>query len=217
MKAVNHLTEQDFKRIEVGVKQAENKISGEIVPVLLQRSYHYPSSKYKCALLASFLSFTVLIVGDRFISDFNIYDPIYYFTWVFAFSTLGFLVPVWWPTIAVALATDKEKDYVIINKAETLFLEHEVFNTRQRSGIMLFVSFDEKKAMVLADTGINQKVEQTEWDSLIENLVGKIKSGNTVGGLEAAIDQCSQILISNGFKKEDDDTNELSDQLITGR
>ena len=37
------------------------------------------------------------------------------------------------------------------------FLEEEVFNTKQRTGMLLFMSFFEREAVVLGDVGINKK------------------------------------------------------------
>jgi len=217
MKTPANLTQQDFDKIKAAVQKAEAKVSGEIVPVLVTRSHQYGSSKYKYALLLAFISFLLIIAGDRFITNFDIYDPLYYFSIVFGFAIVGFLIPVIIPSLATALATVKEKQHAASQKAETIFLEHEVFNTRQRTGILIFVSFEEHQVIVMADSGINQKVEQESWDELVNGLAQSIKNKQIVAGLESAIRQSAKILLEHGFEKGADDKNELSDNLITDK
>lgn len=211
------LTKEEKQHIELAVKKAESQVSGEIVPVLLNRSHHYPSSKYKLALIASVVMFLLLIIADRTIDNINIYDPIYYFTLVYGAAIIGFLVPVVFPRLSAALATEKEKSHAVEQQAETIFLENEVFNTKYRTGIMLFISIDERRALVMADTGINQKVEQTTWDDLISTLINSIKRKELASGITNAINSATQILLDNGFNIGEDDTNELSDNIITER
>ncbi len=211
------LTKQEKQLIESAVKEAESKISGEIVPVLLQSSHNYPSTKYKIALIASVVMFILVISADRWLPGFNIYDPLYYFSLVYGAAILGFLIPILFPYIAVSFATEKEKRYAVEQKAETLFLEHEIFNTKARTGIMILVSLAEKRALIMADTGINQKVEQSIWDDLVNDLVHSIKRNEMCNGIIDAVKSASKILLDNGFIADVDDSNELSDQIITGK
>ena len=56
-------------------------------------------------------------------------------------------------------------------------------------------------------------VEQQEWDNIVADLVRNIRAGNLVAGLEGGIKRCGEILLEKGFKKSDDDINELRDDL----
>ena len=48
---------------------------------------------------------------------------------------------------------------------------------------------------------------------IVADLVAQIREGNVIEGLEAGIKQCGDLLLEKGFKKTNDDTNELSDDL----
>jgi putative membrane protein len=65
----------------------------------------------------------------------------------------------------------------------------------------------------MADKGINKVVEQKQWDEIVGGLVGNIRAGKIVDGLEGAIKQCGELLLEKGFVKSADDTNELGDDL----
>lgn len=107
-------------------------------------------------------------------------------------------------------------DHATRQRAENAFLEEEVFNTRHRTGILIFISFFEHEVIVLADRGISKVVEQKVWDKLVNDLTDHIRKGKVIEGLEATIKRCGEILLEHGFKKTSDDINELRDDLRIG-
>ena len=98
-------------------------------------------------------------------------------------------------------------------RAENAFLEEEVFNTRHRTGIMIFISFFEHEVIVMADSGISKVVDQKEWDKIVGILTENIRKNKIVEGLEAALKRCGEILLEKGFVVESDNKNELRDDL----
>ena len=53
MSLKNRFTPQDLDRIKAAVKQAEEKISGEIVPVFVERSGFYTIANYRGGMVAA--------------------------------------------------------------------------------------------------------------------------------------------------------------------
>lgn len=104
-------------------------------------------------------------------------------------------------------------DHATRQRAENAFLEQEVFNTRHRTGIMIFISFFEHEVIIMGDQGISKVVEQKVWDKLVQDLTTQLRKGKTVEGLEATIKRCGEILLEKGFKKTADDVNELRDDV----
>ena len=104
-------------------------------------------------------------------------------------------------------------DHTTRQRAENAFLEEEVFNTMQRTGIMIFISFFEHEVIVMADRGINKVVEQKQWDKIVADIVTQIRAGNIIEGLEAGIKRCGELLLEKGFHKSANDENELHDDL----
>ena len=56
------ITEQDRTQIEEAVKEAEGKTSGEIVPLVVQRSGNYDSLKPRATLMGAMLGAIVSLV-----------------------------------------------------------------------------------------------------------------------------------------------------------
>ena len=217
MKIKERFSDQDLQRIKTAVKDAENSISGEIVPVIVERSGQYMTANYKAGILGGSLAFILMIVLDRYIiSDYSntlFYDPVFIFFVVVLGGLVGGLLPNFVEALKRQLVGQVQLDQVTRQRAETAFLEEEVFNTKYRTGIMIFISFFEHEVIVMADRGISKVVEQKQWDKIVADLVGQIRAGKIVEGLEAGIKRCGEILLEKGFHKADDDVNELSDDL----
>lgn len=217
MKLRQQFTDNDLQRIKSAVKEAEDKISGEIVPVIVERSGHYTAANYKGSILMAALTFVFVIVLDRYViadaSQTLFYDPMFIFIVVTLGGFAGGLLPVLSNAIKRALISQQDMDRITRQRAENAFLEEEVFNTRFRTGIMIFISFFEHEVIVMADKGITKVVEQKEWDKIVRDLIGGIRAGQITEGIEGAIKRCGEILLEKGFYKTDDDVNELDDDL----
>lgn len=217
MKLRKKFSEEDLQRIKTAVREAEAKISGEIVPVIVERSGLYHIANYKGSLIFGALFFAAMIVLDRYIienaSSTLYYDPLFIFTIVVIGAALGAVLPNMIPALKRWLVSRAYLDENCRTTAENAFLEEEIFNTRHRTGIMIFISFFEHEVIVMADRGISKVVEQQEWDSIVAGLLSAIRSGKVVDGIEAAIRRCGDLLFEKGFLKRDDDINELRDDL----
>jgi putative membrane protein len=211
------LKESDLERIKKAVKNAEEKISGEIVPVIVDRSGDYTIALYKGSLIGASLTFITVVVLDRFVIKDAVntlfYDPVFIFLVVILGGVLGAILPYFSDSVKRMLVARRYQDLVTRQTAENAFLEEEVFNTRQRTGIMIFVSFFEHEVIVMADKGISKIVDQKQWDNIVQNIIAEIKNGKIVEGLEKGITQCGEILLEKGFQKRIDDINELRDDL----
>ena len=213
MSLKNRFTSQDLDRIKAAVKQAEEKISGEIVPVFVERSGYYAIANYRGAMVAATLAFVTIIIIDRYVTELSVVDPLLIFLVVFLAGLLGALATHTIDLLKRSMLSRIHMDQGTRKRAENAFLEEEVFNTRHRTGIMIFVSFFEHEIMVIADRGISKVVEQKEWDRMVQKIIEKIRMGKVTDGIEAAILRCGEILLEKGFVKTPDDINELRDDL----
>lgn len=206
-------SDADLQRIRTSVRNAEAGISGEIVPVMVSKSGYYTIANYKGCILGSGGTFVLLILADRFIPVLEGIDILFIFFIVVLVGVLGAILPNFSNNARRLLITQKHMDNATKQRAENAFLEQEVFNTRHRTGIMIFISFFENEVLVMADRGISKVVDQKAWDKIVRNLTEKIRKGKVVDGLDEAIHNCGKILLDHGFIKTPDDVNELGDDL----
>ncbi|HTF22236.1 MAG TPA: TPM domain-containing protein [Chryseolinea sp.] len=217
MKIREMFSAPDLQRIKDAVAKAEGNISGEIVPVMVERSGRYVSAHYMSAILGASFAFVAMIVFDRYVfsnaSNALFYDPVFIFFVVTAAGFIGGVIPRFSDPLKRLLTGKTHLGVAAQQRAENAFLEEQVFNTRQRTGIMIFISFFEHKVIVMADKGISSVVDKSRWDEIVADLIGHIRQEKVVEGLEKAIARCGSILLEKGFKKSEDDTNELRDDL----
>ena len=213
MSIKSRFSEKDLERIKAAVKEAETKISGEIVPVFVEKSGHYIIANYRGAMILASFSFALIVILDRYVPSLAIYDPLYIFFLVVVGGALGAFLTHYVSPIKFWLLSQFHLDQSTRKRAETAFLEEEVFNTRHRTGIMIFVSFFEHEVMVMADRGISKVVGQKEWDAIVVNIITHIRLGKVTDGIVSAIERCAEVLLENGFVKTKDDVNELRDDL----
>lgn len=206
-------TDAELERIKAAVRQAEATISGEIVPVMVSKSGYYTIANYKGSLWIAFMVFTFIVIFDRFVPSLAVYDPLLIFLLVLLAGVVGGVAPNFSDDLRRMLVTQRHMDHATRQRAENAFLEQEVFNTRHRTGIMIFISFFEHEVIIMGDQGISKVVEQKVWDKLVQDLTAQIRKGKTVEGLEVAIKRCGEILLEKGFKKTADDVNELRDDV----
>ena len=217
MNLKQRVTENDLHRIKTAVKEAEQKISGEIVPVIVEKSGYYSIANYKGSLIGASLAFILMIMLDRYVihdaGTTLYYDPVFIFFIVILGGVVGSVVPNFLPPLMRMLVGQRHFDNATRQRAENAFLEEEVFNTRHRTGIMIFISFFEREVIVMADRGISKVVDQKQWDKIVADLINNIRMGKIVEGLEASIKRCGEILLEKGFVITSDDVNELRDDL----
>jgi putative membrane protein len=213
MSIQSRFSQQDLERIKAAVRTAEDKISGEIVPVFVERSGTYSIAVYRGFLLLAGLAFLAIIVFDRYIPALAVYDPLLIFLSITLAGFIGAGATTFIEPLKRLLMSQSHMDRVTRQRAENAFLEEEVFNTRHRTGIMLFISFFEHEVIVMADRGISKVVEQKEWDKMVRAITENVRLGKVTEGIEAAILRCGEILLEKGFLKTVDDVNELRDDL----
>jgi putative membrane protein len=213
MSIQSRFSQQDLERIKAAVRTAEDKISGEIVPVFVEKSGHYSLAIYRGFLAMAGLCFLAIIIFDRYIPSLAIYDPLLIFLTVTMVGLFGSLAANYIDPFKRFLISQRLLDQATRKRAENAFLEEEVFNTRHRTGIMIFVSFFEREVIVMADRGISKVVEQKEWDKMVRGITENIRMGKVADGIEAAILRSGEILLEKGFLKTTDDVNELRDDL----
>lgn len=217
MDASQHFfTDSDLEAVRIAVAEAEARTSGEIVPYVVDSSDSYPGALWKGIALGAFAG-PLVAEGIYFLGDFwGGLLPLWIALPAAAGGAVGFLLTNFIPTVKRWMAGDDMLDLRTRQRAEMAFVEQEVFRTRERTGILLLVSLFEHRVVVLGDSGINQKVEQGQWDGIVQTVVGGIRAGRPGEALATAIRQCGELLERHGISRQADDRNELPDDLRRG-
>ena len=201
------ITEADKSLISEAVKKAEAKTSGEILPVIVEKSDFYPAAHFRIALVMGIL-FSVV-----FYYNYDFEDPIFLLWIQFPGMIIGYAL-AFIPFFKRLLTTRAEMDEEVHQRAVGIYFENKVSMTRDRTGVMIFVSLLERRVEVLADCGINAKVGKNYWNEIVDALVSNIAQNKIIEGMVSAIGSCGQKLTA-AFPIKSDDSNEILDELIT--
>lgn len=84
--------------------------------------------------------------------------------------------------------------------------------TRDKTGILIFLVLSERRFHILADTGINEKVDENTWHEIKDKMQEEFRRGHFSDGIILGISEVGNIL-SSYFPIKEDDTNELPDTV----
>ena len=96
-------------------------------------------------------------------------------------------------------------------RAEEQFLAKNLHATRERTGVLIYVSFAERMAELIADEGIDAQVHRDTWDQALGELTAGLRRGAAAEGFVAAIRRCGGVLAEKFPPRSGDNPNELSD------
>jgi putative membrane protein len=97
--------------------------------------------------------------------------------------------------------------------AQAQFMAHGVHLTEKRTGILIYVALAHRRVEVVADAGINSKVEQAAWDELAQEVAAAARQDALASGLIAAVKRAGDLL-SQHCPPSPMDTNELPDRVV---
>ncbi len=97
--------------------------------------------------------------------------------------------------------------------AEEEFYRLNMNNTRDKTGILLFIVLGERKFYILADEGINEKVPPDTWGRIRSLIEDEFRNGRFAQGIIKGIEEIGKVL-TNYFPIKPDDTNELPNKVV---
>jgi putative membrane protein len=206
-------SESDLARIKMAVENAEGKTSGEVVPYVVEMSDAYEVAEWRAGMLCSVLALGIFAAVRRWTEVWLPLDFVEMAVTAMLASAAGVLLTHFVPSLQRLFAGTHLMEIRIQQRAAQAFIAEEVFATRDRSGILIFLSLLERRVLVLGDSGINAKVNQSDWDGVVNTIVSGIKRGTPADGLIAAIEECGRLLERHGVARRSDDKDELSDDL----
>ncbi len=208
-----NFTDTEKNKITEVVKELESKTSGEIVPYFVKQCDNYYGVMFAPAFFVTILyvlAVNVLSLLWLLPVKFAIlpYSLVY-----LALMIISFAAPFFSAKLRILIVPEKREIIMVQKRAMEAFLTEEVFKTKDRTGILIFISELEKNVTIIADKGINQKVKQEQWQSIVNKLTIGIKKKDTANALVSAIGECRELLLNAGFVKKEDDTDELSNDI----
>jgi len=209
-------SEADQERIRDRVREIEKTTSGELVPMIVSASSHYPGAG---ALGAMVFGFAVAFLADvalGFARLWRGFQPLDIWLFPAVFGVVFFAVLAlerFFPSLKRPFIHDADSGAEVGEAAFAAFYRHGLAHTRNRTGILIFISIFERKVHVIADEGIHAKVGDDSWKRAVELVVGGFKSGRPTEAVCDAIAYCGKLLAEH-FPRKRGDTDELDNLIV---
>ena len=98
-------------------------------------------------------------------------------------------------------------------RAVDLFSQLRVWDTESNSGVLIYVQLVDRTIEIVADRGINAKVDQASWDGICRRMEAAFRQRRFEQGALAAIDEVTALLTRH-FPPAGINPNELPDKPV---
>ncbi len=205
-----YLSDDDVKKISEAVRTAEEKTAGEILPVIVRRSSaigHVP------------LSLTLILLFVLLFVEFPWKDILFVSPWIYLWPVLAAVIYLASHFLSRSkiiqriLVPNHDEAAQAFQRAQLEFYLNRVGDTKQSTGILVFVSVMERRAVILADKGISEKIKPETWQILVDKLTLRMRQGEWAAGFQDCIHECGDIL-STHFPMRGVARNELRNDLV---
>ena len=211
--AESFFTAEEREAVMAAVRAAEGETSGEIVVYIAPASHHHP---HAATIGGFFLSLPLALLVMPWLGDFfwlgrqNV--------WIFLACLTLFYLPLRFlvastPVVKRLFLFTEQVEEEVGEAALSAFYGHKLNATRERNGVLLFISVFEQRVFILADKGVNDKVEADRWRGMVDSLTTAIRHGNHGPAVCRTVADIGAVLREH-FPPRPDNQNELSDLIV---
>ena len=200
------LNPTDTQRIEQTIERIERSTAAEIVVAVVARSAEYSRGRALGAAL-----WAVATAGAVFE-----FAPGGHEIW-----TLLLQLPVGWvawlvlgiPAVHRRLISKTESARKVRQAALRLFTERRVYETRDRTGVLLLISELEHQVVILGDRGIHERLGTEGWQRHVDQVIRRIREGRAADGIVEVIEALGPEL-GSALPIKPDDEDELPNRVV---
>jgi putative membrane protein len=199
------IPESDKARVAAAIRAAEQHTSGEIFCVIARHC-----SDYRLVPIA-WAAAVALLVPPPLLLLGHLSPAVIYLLQLAVFLLASVLLSH--QAVRFRLVPRRARHARAHAEAMRQFLAQGIDKTERRTGVLIFASKAERYVEIVADAGINDKVDAGVWDNAVAALVAAIKDGRPGDGFVAAIEQCGAVLAAH-FPPQALQPDELPDKLV---
>ena len=225
------LSPSDLATVEGAIRDAEVRTTGEIYCVVTEQSGDYGETPLAWAAGVALLGPALLLLGGVHVTVTDLFggwtaaqvgvaagraarDALIGAIILQAVLFVLTLVLVALPPVRLALTPRAFKRDRVRRRALEQFAGKNLHLTRDRTGVLIFVSFAERMAELIADEGIAAHVEPHVWDQAMAALTDGLRRGEAGAGMSAAIGLCGAVLAERFPPVAGDNPDELPNVVV---
>lgn len=93
-----------------------------------------------------------------------------------------------------------------------VFQTLEMYNTKERNAVLFHINFEQHYLTIIGDEGIHEKVKQSFWDTIHDEITSDFAKGNFHKGLKEAILKTG-FELKKHFPLDGENINELPNEI----
>lgn len=181
------LTEHEQRQVAEAIARVEKTTDAELVTVLAARADDYA---YIPLLWASLIALVVPGVVHYLSGYLTMYTLLVGQWATFIVLCLVFRLP----KVTTRLIPRSVRHWRASNLARRQFLEQNLHHTVGSTGVLIFVSEAERYVEILVDEGISKRLDDSNWDAIVQAFTQQVKQGQTLAGFIACVEACGELL-----------------------
>src|SRR5258706_3959455 len=193
------LTKAEATAVEERVRAIEAATGAQVVVAIVGRSDVYHGLRWRAFAFGAGLAALAVVASDLLRPD-----------WITAHAALFHALAVWGggamlamiahfsPTFA-RLFLQRDRAHTEVRKyAQVLFLERELFATKERNAVLILASLYERVVVVWPDTGYRDRVGASDWRRVVNPMLPPMRAGRMSEALAAGLAALETVLVEKG-------------------
>ena len=211
-----HLTAQEQQQINGLVAEVEAASGAQLIVAVIGKADAYPEIPWKAfALAAATTALLVAPVELGLVTVPALRTSAFGLLVVLAAGLVSALAAMFVPPLGRVLLDRTRARTEVEQYARAVFLERDMFQTRHRTGILVLISFFEREAVILADSGVHRHVTDTQIEAIVERMRSLLREGRAIRAAQEALTELTRLL--RGKFEQAVGANELVDALVEER
>ena len=210
-----YLTPQEQQQINGLVAEVEAATGAQVLAAVIGKADAYPEIPWRAFAAGAAAAALAVALHGWLRPDWVAPHP----ALLHAVAILGAgaacgLLTVFVPAFARLFVDRLRADAEVRQHAQALFLEHELFRTPQRTGILLLISRFEREVVILADTAARSRLGETGLQAIISRMTPPLAAGRTAAALDAGLHALKARLLDSGLRANGGGTDDVAARLV---
>lgn len=180
---------EERDRLEGLVAQVEEKSHAQVVLAVIGRSDAYAELPWKAFALGTVVAALVLVLSGALNGGWSpSLTKLYTAGLLIGCGAAMAMLAILWPGFARCFLPAHRAEGEVRQYAEALFLQREIFATKNRRGILLLVSGFERRVVLLPDQGVREILTEPVLAEVIATMVPLLKKRRVALALETGLE-----------------------------
>ncbi len=200
--------------LEARIAAIEVQTGVQLVTAVIGKADSYVELPWKAFALGAALAGLVLVVAGALWPRWpGAEDALTFVVATLGAGALSALLAIAAPSYARLFLRATRRDVEVRHYAQAFFLRRELFNTRERNGILVLVALFERKVDIMPDVGLHARFDAADWRGVIDTMTPLLRERRCFGALQQGVTRVEAMLLAKGLAAVSGG-NELPDRPI---